>query len=230
MTSKYTQKGFTIVELTLALTLLSILMIILLISTMNIISIYNKGITLKRVNQSGRAIGQDLQESLRTSKGNFTTYGSVPALPELVTRACTGKYSYIWTLHPGSAASGGAAEEVDDTLALKEVYEGVEGQEIRFARVNDPEGMYCSHPTKKPTKSESVELLGDGLVMRQPTRFTTNNAAEGRKLISAQFTISTQASGDIIRDTSRTGCKGGKMGEFCGLSTFVVTSYTYASN
>ena len=90
------QKGFTIPELMLAMSLISVLLIILLLSATYVISTYNKGLTLKRVNQSGRAISDNLQASLKDS---------TQAVSGGTTRLCTGKYTFIWTLYNDSAGN-----------------------------------------------------------------------------------------------------------------------------
>ena len=55
------QSGFTLTELSLSMAMLSVLLIIILLSIFNIVGMYNKGLTLKRVNQSGRAISAEVQ-------------------------------------------------------------------------------------------------------------------------------------------------------------------------
>ena len=218
--SRYEKKkaGFTIPELMLAMSFISVLLILLTLSATYVIATYNKGLTLKRVNQSGRTIGDTLQSSLRDSTQ------AIPGGAAGTTRLCTGRYTFIWTLYnnaSGSAAGVTTEKYSDDT-------------DIGFAKVDDNGQDYCDDPTLKPSRDESTELLADGLVLRAPTRFIAN---PDRKLVSAIYTISTPngdsefaappTSGSSVR------CDGGGRvtgDDFCALNTFVVTAYIRGYN
>lgn len=205
------QKGFTIPELMLAMSFISVLLILLLLSATYVISTYNKGLTLKRVNQSGRSIGDTLQASLKDSTQSVT--GGT-------TRLCTGKYTFIWTLYNDN--SGSIAREMYD-----------DGSQIGFAKVDDSGQDYCNDLTKHPSRSDSTELLGDNLVLRAPTRFIRNSDG---KLITAIYTISTPDESSAFAAPTIPGgsikCEGNRSDgeDFCALNTFVVTSYIRGYN
>ncbi len=223
--SKYLQnqkRGFTIIELMLAMSFLSILLVILVLSTMYFVSTYNKGITLKRVNQSGRTIGSTLQSSLKSSQGGAFLTNSTG------TRLCVGGTNYVWSLYTNT-------KNVDDKFVVKnETYDN--GDQIGFAKTTTGGPRFCTDSSIKAKKAESTELIGDGLVMRVPTRFV--KTSDG-KLITAIFTIATpDESSDFAvppnpsDPNASVTCGEGQSTEdsFCALNTFVVTAYTTGYN
>ncbi len=210
--SRNQQSGFTITELSLAMTMLSILLVIILLSVINITTIYNKGVTLKRANQSGAAIGLELQSSLRRS-----SLGNVQAVQKQLsptvstyTRLCTGVYSFIWSVR---GDGNNAIENYSD------------GQEISFIKMRDSSSQQChtTPPAIDRNDPSITVLLGDELVVRPPTNISIS---DNQKLITFEYTVSTPEGDDIIYDdTGRSSCQGGKADDFCALNTFKVTSY-----
>ena len=71
-------KGFTIVELSLAMTFVSMLLLAIAMTAIQAGSLYNKGLVLESVNQAGRDIGDMLRRdfmqanAVRISKGDDT--------------------------------------------------------------------------------------------------------------------------------------------------------------
>ncbi|PKL31143.1 hypothetical protein CVV43_03785 [Candidatus Saccharibacteria bacterium HGW-Saccharibacteria-1] len=101
MNQQNSNKGFTLVELMLAMGFLSALMIIIAMTVVQIGNIYNKGITLKEVNLVGKAISTELQHSI-IEVASFDLSAKSYIVQKDVTgnaiggRLCTGKYTYIW--------------------------------------------------------------------------------------------------------------------------------------
>jgi prepilin-type N-terminal cleavage/methylation domain-containing protein len=233
ITPESSQDGFTITELSLAMSLLGVLLLILIISAMGFVNIYNKGITLKRVNQSGANIVKELQTNLSRSHEVTVRRDSGPNHTAL--GVCTGKYSFIWSVYPGGSG------DVNQTplIALKYNDDGANDTPLYFAKVSDPSKDMCrasppqpylGHDPTKPYQSK--ELLGDGLVVRDPSTLTNVGGLDvivnpDNQLTTVIFTISTNGGDDIISDGSdRAGCQGGGTDAFCALNTFVVTSYS----
>jgi prepilin-type N-terminal cleavage/methylation domain-containing protein len=236
MSTRSSEDGFTITELSLAMSLLGVLMFILLISAMGFVNIYNKGITLKRVNQSGANIGKELQVNLGRSDEVVRSYVGGPADPTSpVNGLCTGEYSFVWSIF--SSGTGDVNQAVTHPL----VYEtnGAD-QPLYFAKVKDPSKDMCKDAPPKPYKGtdpaksyQSVELLGDSLVVRDPTPADGDGGGldvllnPDNQLTTVIFTISTNGGDDIISDgTNRATCQGDNKDAFCALNTFVVTSYS----
>lgn len=238
------EKGFTITELSLAMSLLSVLMLILVVSAMGFTNIYNKGITLKRVNQSGANIAKELQTNLGRSAEVTVRCANneVPTSPSssckdtptaVTTGVCAGDFSFIWSVYVGGSGF------TNTTVSVPLTYN--DGTPVFFAKVKDPSKEMC-RTTPAPPKPyrgndatqpyQSTELLGDGLVIRDPSTATNKGGLDvvlspENTLTTVVYTISTNEGDDIISDgTSRAGCQGGDKDAFCTLNTFVVTSYS----
>ncbi len=155
-------KGFTLIELMLAMTFISFLLVAIALTTIQISNIYNKGITLREVNQAGRSVTQELQRSIALSVP-FDVTPKVDASPATATskyvvrdgggRLCIGGYTYAWNY--GKAIAGGAGAPAvfntyDDT--------GV----VRFAKATDPSASLCADPTLPVVRANAVELLSSG--------------------------------------------------------------------
>lgn len=151
-----TYKGFTLVELMLAMTFISILLVGVAMTTIQISQIYNKGITLREVNQAGRTVADELQRTIASS----TPFDADPASPTsryIVRpgggRLCVGRYSYTWNY--GSAITGGAGAP-----AVFNMYQ--DGEPVRFAKVDDPSASLCVDPNLRVDRGEATELLSAG--------------------------------------------------------------------
>lgn len=215
-------KGFTITEMSFAMTGLSVLMMVLLLVAFNITSLYNKGIVLKAANQTGRVIGEDVQRALREASS-----ASVAEQDGVLTRLCTGKISYIWSV-----------QSTNGPVITNNYSPGSGGERIGFARVLDQGGQLCqtSSPSGLPVLNgtgnlAATEMLDPTLSLRYSVvdgvgaGINYSLSADG-KLSVFRYTIASASADnqEFIADGSR--CEGGKAGEFCALNTFTVTSYS----
>lgn len=64
---KGTKKGFTLIELSFAIAFISVLLITITLITSEIVSIYRRGYSIKTINQVGRDIIEDIQNSITES-------------------------------------------------------------------------------------------------------------------------------------------------------------------
>lgn len=140
------QKGFTLVELMLGMGFVGSLLVLIAIVIIQIMGLYNKGLTLKEVNEVSRTVVRDMQQSI--SSADAFRIKTEPArredgtLPDPVVardleaigqagnsadyfnnpaggRLCTGVYSYAWNTGPalkGLRASGGDATTYSYTV------------------------------------------------------------------------------------------------------------------
>lgn len=192
------QKGFTITELMFAMTFLAVLLLIILGSIIQITRTYNKGITLKRVNQSGRTVGAELQRAIQptsiSSVGNNLN----------IDRLCFGNTSFAWLNSSSGDWAKGLNRYTDDDTQIK-----------GFLKVN--ENLCGLNWTKKIPRDKATQLLDDGLVMQSvqlPPPLPING-----KLVSLRYTISTPSEGLIDAGS----CAGDD--DFCALNQFNVTVY-----
>ncbi len=99
------RRGFTIVELMLAMTAVTILLVFITMLVMNINSIYRKGIALKEVNAASRAIIDDMMRTIAGSPGQPVAGAMSRTLSDGGV-FCTGSYSYVWKHATASRTSG----------------------------------------------------------------------------------------------------------------------------
>lgn len=166
--SKYSlQRGFTIVELLLAMTFVSILMLSIALVVIQVSNIYNKGLTLRAVDQTGRAVSADIQrvlgqaEPLASLQGAFIVQrGNAAAETDDAKggRFCTGEFTYIWNY-------GVALDEANyDPINTYRTNPNDEEKELRFVRIRDDDAYYCTNDGGLPPVSPdgAIELLAEG--------------------------------------------------------------------
>jgi prepilin-type N-terminal cleavage/methylation domain-containing protein len=156
------KQGFTLIELMLAMTFIAVLLVAIAMTTIQISAIYNKGITLREVNQAGRSISDELQRSI-SSAVPFDVTPKVDNSPATETskyvvrdgggRLCLGRYTYVWNYGQSIAGVNGAPSifnKYDDNSA------------VRFAKVSDPSGALCTTPTQSIVRADATEMLTSG--------------------------------------------------------------------
>lgn len=156
----YKSNGFTLVELSLSMGFVATLLIAIVMTVIQIGNIYNKGITLKEVDQIGRLLSNDIISTVSQS-ASFNIDPSVSNNKFIDQtnggRLCTSHYSYIWNYGNKINTS---------PLANLNKYSG-NSKIIRFVKVFDNIGNYCKpdpttglYPDIDFTKS--TELLESG--------------------------------------------------------------------
>lgn len=191
-------KGFTIIELTLAMTFVSILLLSIAVTVIQISGSYNRGLLTKDINETARAVGSDLQRTIAASSP-FEVSGSASQFVDSSWggRLCTGDYTYVWNYGTTLAATN----PLD-----KNTYTG--GSELmRFARVEDPSGVYCANPATTINKSLSTELLtsSDHDLAVQDISITSESTAKdvatGKRLYYIQMYLGTNDRATINTDS-----------------------------
>ncbi len=172
MPSRSRVNGFTLVELMLAMAFVSMLLLAIAMTVMNIMHIYTKGLTMKAVNQAGREVVTDMKRTvgegqvftiasgadpvnsdygrqspfiLQDASGNFVSKGTDNS-DSHGGRFCTGNYSYVW--NTGRYVPAQVNHYADAT------------KQLRLVRVEDGGGTYCSNP-KKDIPDGATELLSE---------------------------------------------------------------------
>lgn len=183
--------GFTIVELLLAMSFVTMLLLLIALTVMQIGNIYNKGLTMRAVNQAGRTITADIRHSLSASQPfeierNFKlninpdnrddSYGG---------RLCTGVYSYVWN-------RGKWMDNQENS------YEPGTGAELlRLVRVRDNGGQYCADITKEIQRDRATELLssddGDLAVQSFDIKLVAEDKAAAQALYRVVIEIGTNS-------------------------------------
>ncbi len=223
--------GFTLVELMLAMTFIAVMLVAVAACVIQISTIYNRGITLRQVNQSGRSLTDDMTRVVNQSNPfslttNFINqpYGG---------RLCTGTYSYIWNTAKGM------------TDASRKKYT-TPSSEIRFVRIADDGAQYCRDPAGgvSPNRQSPIPnsiatdlLSGDdrGLVIHSfsigpsDTETTVYNSAIGQRLYTITFLLGTDATAALDYDSvsGQASCKPPSDGDsnltYCSVNQFSFT-------
>ena len=157
-------RGFTIVELTIAVAFLSVLMLAILTISMAAGKMYVKGDTNKAINQAGRDFSDTIRRDfLAAGVGTITppiinNVGST-GNPLISGRMCLGAVDYLWNtaalLNSSSAAAEGAKIRMSN------------GRPIKFVRITNTAG-YCSetpagsgnYPMTIPANADVTEMFG----------------------------------------------------------------------
>ena len=158
------RRGFTIVELTIAVAFLSVLMLAILIISISAGKLYVKGNTNKAINQAGR----DFTDSIRR---DFLAAGidtivmpadadaGTPGNPLKSGRICLGNVAYLWN----SAALLNDNSAPANNIKIRRG--SATGQPIKFVRITNTIS-YCvagpdgSYPKVIPATDDATDLLG----------------------------------------------------------------------
>lgn len=215
------KQGFTIIELMLSMTFIAVLLVIIALTTIQISNIYNKGITLKEVNQAGRSVSADLQRSV-ASVSVFEVNPAAPGTKYVVRpgggRLCIGQFSYAWNY--GNARATGVPAVYNRYTPSN--------QPVNFAKVRDPGGEYCRDTSRPITQADATELIGVGDRNLAIHRFTITTApsatdtATGQALYAISMTIGTND--QQLLETTNTACRppstSGVDDDFCSVNQF----------
>lgn len=201
--------GFTLIELMLAMTFISVLLVAIAMTTIQISNIYEKGITLREVNQAGRSVSTDLQQNIASSvpfdvtpksDNSPATQTSRYVVRSGGGRLCLGNYSYVWNY--GSALAGGPGAP-----AIYNKYD--DNTSVQFAKVQDAGGSLCSDVNTIVVRAKANELLTSGdrqLVLHAFTiTQTSNDPNTNQALYAITMVIGTNDRQQLTADS--TSCK-----------------------
>ncbi len=154
-------RGFTIVELMLSMAFVSVLMVTIAMTVIQMANIYNKGVTLRAVDQAGRSVSRDMQTTLSDSQPldiGVGPLGGANFRPQVrvggdITspdggRLCTGSYSYVWNTGKGLESPINVYDRGSDV--------------IRLVKIRDAGALYCADNEKRIPKDDAIELLSAG--------------------------------------------------------------------
>lgn len=235
-------RGFTLIELMLAMVFISVLLIAIIAITIQAGQMYDRGLTLKGINQAGRDIADTLRRDfLQANVGKMggTADESVVMVQaggeNRSGRFCLGDYSYVWNVPKVVAGEVSGSSGV-----ITEVGGSNSGRAINFARVVDPDGILCQRDIVtgayistvatdrithllKPAGSNDVVLAIHSLSVSRLT-----NDAGNDSLYRLRFTIGTSQLEAI--NTSDATCKpptdGSSNFNFCAINSFETIART----
>lgn len=214
--------GFTLIELMLAMTFLASILLFSTLAFVQALNTYNKGLTIKQINETGRALTADLNRSANGAKSLAISAAPNGKSPQFM---CIGKTAYIWNIEGGA---GSRTYVFSDT-----------GQPISIVRTNESvdarmEG-YCmdSGPTQI-NRSKVSSLVGNqasvlDVSIAQPD-LTPSNDSLNVPLVRFTITIGTNSNDGAIDPFKPGGstywqCPAGNVGSFCSVGTYSTTIY-----
>lgn len=170
------ERGFTLIELTLAMAFIALLLLAIAMLTLQIGSIYNKGLALRSVNESGQLISSDIQRTLNAARPSNTLF--VEDVQRTGGRLCSNNIVYAWNY-------GKSLKDVDEgaPVTLFNRYED-SSEKIRLIRFIGPD-TYCEqtggvYPTLNSTGITNISnLLGSGENNLTVTKFSISRDSDG---------------------------------------------------
>jgi len=200
------QKGFTLVELLLALAFLAFVLIFIVATVIQVMRIYNKGLAVKEINQSARTTLGDMARSAASSDINLINTTALSA-----GRVCYGSVSYVWN--------------IEDATSNKFV--GVGQPALTLVRVNDAGSAMCIkvggiYPSVDP--AQAVTLVSSVWVEKINVTLTPANALVDLDLQLA--TVDDRSNPSITYTPAApqvATCKGTNEAQFCAVARFTTT-------
>lgn len=210
--NKSTAKGFTLIELMLAMAFVSVLLLAIAMTIIQVGNIYSKGMALKDINQSARAINEDLRRTIAAA-GSISLDEESYAIQKnsndvaLSGRLCLGSYSYVWNTID-------AYEQGADSIKNSPT----DSTPITLVRVPDPSRVYCAKTTagalvvrdslRIEESTKATNLLAKGDHSLSVTSFTVKSStsahdtATGQRLFSIAYSIGSGAASTMELDRS----------------------------
>lgn len=214
----------------LAMTFISVLLLAIAMTVIQISNIYSRGLTLKEVNQAGRSLATDLQRSVAVSP-SFSIDTTKPETKYIKSgfggRLCLGQYSYIWNY--GKTLTMAAPM----TKLNSNVYKNPSTTKIRFVKVPDSTGNYCAIKDSVIEPAGAVELLDVGdldLAVHSfaiSTSSTASNSKTLQSLYYVSFVLGTNDQAALMPSAS--GCKppdnAGSDLNYCSVNQFDIVAH-----
>jgi len=207
------KSGFTLVELMLAIAFIGFIVLFVVFAVVQVMRTYNKGLTVKEINQTARTTVEDMSRATRSSSSVVTSAAASG-------RVCFGNVSYVWNYQ------GATTNKLDSAG----------NPPVTLARVNDPGSAMCalsagSYPNVPAAKSTTL------LTNRVWVQFLSvvQNTNNGLVTITMQLSTKEDVTNPVIDDpfpgvdsdpnnpSTWVRCSGRGGSEFCATATFSTT-------
>lgn len=154
------RSGFTLLETMISVAFIAILLIAVGTVSIHVINTYQRGVVIKMVNETRRAISDDIRASLSAGSINLASdYFTAPGYGVL----CTGEYTYVWNY----------AKELSKPNPIVVKYDGAgtasDDTKLRMVKILDRSREYCVLAREYNKIKEKIPLpstvSGDGKVV-----------------------------------------------------------------
>lgn len=201
------QAGFTLIELMIALAFVAFVLIFAVSTIIQVMQTYNKGLSVKQINQSARTTLEDMARYLHGADP-----GAVNTTALASNRVCFGGISYVWNLYNTPNAS---ANKYDDSTSLT------------FTRVNDSSSSMCSksggsYPAVP--KAQATDILQSNIWVMS---MSVSQPTVANPLTDISIKLA------VANDPALSGgncAVGGVQGQFCATAIFNTTVLTGGGN
>ena len=232
---KANRKGFTIIELMLAMGFLSALLVVIALLAIQITGIYQKGLSLRAVSSVGKQLIDEFSRAVGgapivtiTAKDNYF-FANEGGGRQMNGGFCTGSYSYLWNTWYSYEEDRAAAVTIKRGPA-----DTVEREPFKLARVRDDSRQVCQQlaegkrVVEVPEGVEPIELLSvdeeSNLILYDMTVFpASQHNLTKHTFYSATFILGTMR-GDINIHSA---------GDYCdvegGSELGLTTSFNYCA-
>lgn len=209
--------GFTLVELTISMTFIAILMLVIALFLMQLTSIYNKGLTLRSVNEAGQRISSELQRTINQTDSDAIKYIFFPTGEG--GRLCIGTTAYAWNYaqtintNPPTALNKNPVTHTADVRFVK-----FSGSAIAICEQNGA-GSY------NPIPNTAVEILSQGnggLALHSLAYLGATDVYQDplQKMHQIDFILGTSDLGVITGNNCQ--ASGAREDEYCAINDFSV--------
>lgn len=162
-----TKKGFTIIELLLAMTMVSFLMMAIAAMILQMTTLMTRGNTFRELNAAGRTVNDDFTRSFNSLtngreidvsqveiSGRDSNYVRIGTGSSRSGVFCTGRFSYLWNIMDNNAIA----------------YAG-SSTPVKLIRISDADKSFCRRDRRgglthlsQINQSEAKEIIGNGEV------------------------------------------------------------------
>ncbi len=233
------QRGFTIIELMLAMAFLTFVLLFVSLSMVQMLRGYDKGVTIKQINQAGRTLTEDLARSVRTASSTQEVITDKVDLGVI----CVGNIAYVWNpvyrqnktyqnvnRYTFNAGGGNPAEQI----GLARVYvPNPQGPSsvcqsaapaTTFFFTRNADNYTLLSPRSRITWA-SVDRSADGKAMKLTFYLGTYDTNETGALQAGNFADVYSTPYFPTAASAEPQCRDGQGAEFCFVTPFSVTVY-----
>ena len=221
------RNGFTIIEFVLAMAFIGIILMAICMITIQITGIYQKGLSLRAINSTGRQIMDDMSsavtgsaivtdinpsadvaitdEMILNKRKSYFQYNKINDSRQASGIFCTGSFDYVWN----------TAETLMDNNNTNAVL--INGKKYKLARIDDNSRKYCDPNATKVNnivdasirEADVIELINNDEADLAVYDFTVYPAMQSESTRHILYPIS------MIIATKRGGININSNGDFC---------------
>lgn len=215
------RQGFTLIELMLAMGFVGSLLVMIALIIMQIMGLYNRGLTIKEVNQVSRTVVRDMQQSISSVDAFTVRFQEEADSPQLKTpeslreavaqnvdyysnaaggRLCTGSYSYVWNTGEALKTHNRRLFDFNEGSRASQVVDDSGNlHDIQFTSDGRPvRFIKTSDPGKKLcAEPESATATPNARDVGDSSDFTNVFGAGNNELVLYKFNIETRSDIDL---------------------------------